>query len=80
MYQIEVEDEDEPESDGVHGSAVRLLRGSSACRGHREVVRSDECVFGNGWIFAERDDFVVCEQSNGFDVTISRYQIYHTRY
>ena len=60
----------------LYGSAVRLLHGSSDSRRHREVVRSDDCVFGHGWIFAEKDDSVVCEQSNGFVVTVLRYQIY----
>ena len=60
----------------LHGSAVRLLHGSSDRRRHREVVRSDGSVFGHGWIFAEKDDSVVCEQSNGFVVTVLRYQIY----
>ena len=42
---------------------------------HRELLQSDMRAFS-----PERDDSVACEQSNGFDVTISRYQIYHTRY
>ena len=38
----------------LYGSAVRLLHGSSDSRRHREVVRSDDCVFGHGWILAEK--------------------------
>ena len=42
---------------------------------HRELLQSDMRACS-----PERDDSVVCEPTNGFNETISRYQIYHTWY